>query len=296
MILIAEINGSGCKFENLFEWQANLKFSFGELLIFMNIASILQLLLTVYIEHVFPGEFGIAKPWHFPISSLLDNFKPVSSEVPQTNQPLTRSADCEQEPTGLRTGIKIKNLSKSFKNKFAVKNLSLNLYESQITVLLGHNGAGKTTTMSMLTGLFQPTSGTAYVNGCDIKMDLKGARQSLGVCQQHDVLFEDMTVEEHLMFYSKLKGMTGEDEIMDEVEKYAGLLGISEKMHEMSRNLSGGQKRRLSIGIALCGHPKVVILDECTSGEVEMFPLEVILMNFFFQEWIRRRAETCGTC
>ncbi len=88
--------------------------------------------------------------------------------------------------------------------KVAVNGISLNIYEGQITALLGHNGAGKTTTMSMLTGLFPPTSGTAIVNGCNIKTDLNGVRSSLGLCPQHDVLFGDLTVEEHLYFFGKV--------------------------------------------------------------------------------------------
>ena len=76
------------------------------------------------------------------------------------------------------------------------------MYEGQITALLGHNGAGKTTTMSMVTGLIPPTSGTAIVNHYDIRTDIDGVRSSLGLCPQHDVLFDDMTVEEHLYFFA----------------------------------------------------------------------------------------------
>ena len=74
--------------------------------------------------------------------------------------------------------------------KKAVDHMSLNLYEGQITSFLGHNGAGKTTTMSTLTGLFPPTSGTAYIYGNDIRCDMDKIRTSLGMCPQHNVLFE----------------------------------------------------------------------------------------------------------
>ena len=86
--------------------------------------------------------------------------------------------------------------------------MTLNIYEGQITALLGHNGAGKTTTISMLTGLFPPTSGTAVVNGHDICEDIDGVRSDLGLCPQHDVLFDDMTVEEHLYFFAKVSDRT----------------------------------------------------------------------------------------
>ena len=84
-------------------------------------------------------------------------------------------------------------------------NLHLNMYQDQITVLLGHNGAGKTTTMSMLVGLFPPTSGDAIINGYSILTDMESIRQNLGICPQHNVLFDRLTVKEHLNFFARLK-------------------------------------------------------------------------------------------
>ena len=84
-------------------------------------------------------------------------------------------------------------------------NLHLNMYQDQITVLLGQNGAGKTTTMSMLVGLFPPTSGDAIINGHSILNDIDGVRESLGLCPQHNVLFGRLTVREHLSFFARLK-------------------------------------------------------------------------------------------
>jgi ABC-type polysaccharide/polyol phosphate transport system ATPase subunit len=91
----------------------------------------------------------------------------LASPLPRKDD-RTRQVDdtaFEADPTGLNAGISIRNLRKVFGEKVAVAGTSLNLYEGQITALLGHNGAGKTTTMSMITGLFPPTSGTAIVNG-----------------------------------------------------------------------------------------------------------------------------------
>ena len=87
-----------------------------------------------------------------------------------------------------------------------------------MTSLLGHNGAGKSTTMSILTGLFPPTSGTAVVYGDDIRTNIEGVRKSPGLCPQHNVLFDDLTVEEHMWFYGLLKGMKRND-IKKEIEK-----------------------------------------------------------------------------
>ena len=76
----------------------------------------------------------------------------------------------------------------------AVKGLTLNFFENQITALLGHNGAGKTTVMSVLTGLYEPTGGTAYIYGHDIRSNMDDVRESLGLCPQHNVLFEKYVV------------------------------------------------------------------------------------------------------
>lgn len=130
------------------------------------------------------------------------------------------------------------------------------MYESQITALLGHNGAGKSTTMSMLTGLFPPTSGTALVNGFDIRKDIQGVRGSLGLCPQHDILFDELTVEEHLDFFCKLKGYPSHL-VRAETDRMVKALQLENKRKAMSSTLSGGMKRKLSVGIALCGESKV---------------------------------------
>lgn len=101
-----------------------------------------------------------------------------------------------------KSGIQIQSLSKSFTSgKYVVNKLSVDMKPNQITVLLGHNGAGKSTTMSMLTGLISPTSGTALIEGYDIKTHMKTIRKSLGLCPQYNLLIPDLTVREHLYFF-----------------------------------------------------------------------------------------------
>ena len=85
--------------------------------------------------------------------------------------------------------------------------LTLKMYKGQITALLGHNGAGKTTTMSILTGLYPPTEGRASINGLDVVNDIDLIRYNLGICPQHNVLFDRLTVSEHLSFFARLKVM-----------------------------------------------------------------------------------------
>ncbi|XP_068604697.1 retinal-specific phospholipid-transporting ATPase ABCA4 [Brachionichthys hirsutus] len=173
----------------------------------------------------------------------------------------------EADPLGSLIGVQIQDLVKVFdgSSRPAVNCLNINFYEGQITSFLGHNGAGKTTTMSILTGLYPPTSGTAFIYGRDIRTDIDLIRSSMGMCPQHNILFKHLTVEEHILFYSLLKGRT-QVEAEREVEEMLLDLGLSHKRRDESQNLSGGMQRKLSVAMAFVGGSKVVILDEPTSG------------------------------
>jgi ATP-binding cassette, subfamily A (ABC1), member 3 len=119
--------------------------------------------------------------------------------------------------------------------------------------------------MSIITGLFPPSKGTVLVNGFDIRTDLDKVHSSLGICPQFDVLFDILTVEEHLQFFCKLKNYN-ESDTKSEITRIINILGLEDKRKAKSMTLSGGMKRKLSVGIALVGGSKIVILDEPTSG------------------------------
>lgn len=238
--------------------------------------SVVYGLIAWYVEAVFPGDYGVPQPWYFPVLPSYWCGKSKEVEVGNilsmqngTTPAATAPEFLEKDPVGLERGVEIRNLKKVFSTekgkKTAVNGVSLNLYEGQITVLLGHNGAGKTTLMSMLTGLFPATSGSALVNGCSISDNISGVRSSLGLCPQHDVLFDRLTVEEHLWFFAKLKTRSSW-QVKKEVDRMIECIGLSDKRQTQARALSGGMKRKLSVGIALIGGSKVVMLDEPTSG------------------------------
>uniref|UniRef100_A0A452VD19 ATP binding cassette subfamily A member 3 n=1 Tax=Ursus maritimus TaxID=29073 RepID=A0A452VD19_URSMA len=248
-------------------------FSFGQVLGMLLLDSVLYGLVTWYVEAVLPGQFGVPQPWYFFIRPSYWCGHPRTGlgkeEEDDDPEKALRTEYFEAEPEDLVAGIKIKHVTKVFrvgnKGKAAVRDLNLNLYEGQITVLLGHNGAGKTTTLSMLTGLFPPTSGRAYINGYEISQDMVQIRKSLGLCPQHDVLFDNLTVAEHLYFYAQLKGLSRQ-KCPEEVQRMLHVLSLEDKQDSLSRFLSGGMKRKLSIGIALIAGSKVGGLDEPTSG------------------------------
>ncbi|KAM0906099.1 hypothetical protein ACQ4PT_017043 [Festuca glaucescens] len=152
-------------------------------------------------------------------------------------------------------------------DKLAVRGLSLALPKGQCFGMLGPNGAGKTSFISMMIGLIQPTSGTAYVHGMDIRTDMKDIYTNMGVCLQHDLLWETLTGREHLLFYGRLKNLKGAellkatDDSLKSVNLFNG--GVGDKQ---VGKYSGGMKRRLSVAISLIGDPKVVFMDEPSTG------------------------------
>uniref|UniRef100_A0AAX7SSH7 P-type phospholipid transporter n=1 Tax=Astatotilapia calliptera TaxID=8154 RepID=A0AAX7SSH7_ASTCA len=276
--------GFGCEYFALFEEQGvgiqwkNLvsspleedDFSLRTAIIIMYFDSFLYGVLTWYLEAVFPGQYGIPRPWYFPFTkSYWVGEKDGKDFLNIAVRCVCMSAAVcmEEEPAHLEPGVYIENLVKVYRHgkKLAVDGLTLGFYEGQITSFLGHNGAGKTTTMSILTGLFPPTSGTAYILGRDIRTELSAIRQSLGVCPQHNVLFSMLTVEEHIWFYARLKGLP-EERVKGEIEQILQDTGLPHKRNCRTSTLSGGMQRKLSVALAFVGGSKVVILDEPTAG------------------------------
>jgi energy-coupling factor transporter ATP-binding protein EcfA2 len=175
----------------------------------------------------------------------------------------------------------------SKRNKVAIKELWLALSKNECFGLLGpvsnsipvstqrtlvlipfdscwQNGAGKTTTISILTGLFPPTAGTAYVGGFDIRTNMDDVHQIMSVCPQFDTFWEELTVMETLLFYARLKGVPAQFE-QQSVRKTISSIGLALWADRLARDLSGGMKRRLSLGISLVGDPTAIFLDEPTT-------------------------------
>ncbi|XP_051505257.1 phospholipid-transporting ATPase ABCA1b isoform X2 [Myxocyprinus asiaticus] len=264
-----EEQGVGIQWNNLFSSPVEEdNYNLTTCLILMYFDAFMYGVMTWYIEAVFPGQYGIPRPWYFPLSKSYWFGESNTKNTTIHGKTCNAGDICiEEEPTHLELGVYIENLVKVYRHgkKLAVDGLTLGFYEGQITSFLGHNGAGKTTTMSILTGLFPPTSGTAYIMGRDIRSELSSIRQSLGVCPQHNVLFSMLTVEEHIWFYARLKGLS-EEKVKAEMEQILADTGLPHKRKSRTSQLSGGMQRKLSVALAFVGGSKVVILDEPTAG------------------------------
>jgi ATP-binding cassette, subfamily A (ABC1), member 3 len=161
--------------------------------------------------------------------------------------------------------MEFQNLTKEFDEKVVVNKLSMSLFEGEIYCLLGHNGAGKSTTINMLTGILKPDAGTIRILDFDYYTQMHLIRSKTGVCLQTDVLYDDLTVREHLEFYANLKGTpSGQMETM--VEQMITRCGLTGEQFKKTKELSGGNKRKTCLACAAIGDSRLLFLDEPSSG------------------------------
>ena len=160
--------------------------------------------------------------------------------------------------------IDIRHAVKTYANGFtALNDVSFTVEQGEFFALLGPNGAGKTTLISAMAGLNRLTSGSISVMGYDVVKEPQGARMSLGVVPQELVFDAFFTVREALRFQSGYFGIRNNDAWIDEI---IDSLGLSDKANTITRNLSGGMKRRVMVAQALVHRPPVIVLDEPTAG------------------------------
>ena len=165
----------------------------------------------------------------------------------------------------LQSAIVAEALTKSFPGVRAVAALSFDVRAGEIFGLVGPDGAGKTTTLRMLAGIMPPDSGKAFVAGFDVVRDPEGAKHALSYMPQRFGLYEDLTVDENIRFYADLFGVRK----AEREERSAQLLqaaGMSEFRKRLAGKLSGGMRQKLGLVCALIHRPKVLLLDEPTTG------------------------------
>ncbi|OUM70142.1 hypothetical protein PIROE2DRAFT_52836 [Piromyces sp. E2] len=256
------------------------------------------ILLAIYFNAIIPQEYGSHQPWHLNIFQRLkklcgggrknendedslnrDESNPFYTEEEKENAKHLEDDDVRAERERVlsrhydrHSPLVIKNIRKEYpprknakKPHVAVHSATFAVEEGIVFGLLGPNGAGKTTLIHSLIGVYTPTSGYARLAGFNIKTDMDQVYKRIGICPQHDILWNDLTVLEHLLFYARLKGIP-KDQEYDAVQQSMANVGLESFRDNLVHGLSGGEKRRLSIAIALIGDPKLVFLDEPTTG------------------------------
>ena len=165
----------------------------------------------------------------------------------------------------MTAAVEIRELSKHFGAFKAVDRVSLTVNEGEIFGFLGANGAGKSTTIRMLCGLLKPTSGTGLVLGTDVARDPEGVKRKIGYMSQRFSLYDDLTVAQNLRFFGGVYGLRGG--AARERESWAlRMAGLEGKEDRLTGELPGGWKQRLALACAVLHEPRVVFLDEPTSG------------------------------
>ena len=161
--------------------------------------------------------------------------------------------------------IESSNLTRKFDRVTAVNNLNLSIEEGEIFGFLGPNGAGKSTTIRMLCGILEPTSGSAIVGGYNIITEADKIKTIIGYMSQSFGLYQDLTVEENLAFFSKLY-ITDKKESARQREEIIETTGLGKYLKYLAANLSGGWKQRLALACAVVHRPRILFLDEPTAG------------------------------
>ncbi len=161
--------------------------------------------------------------------------------------------------------IEVKDLSKSFGERRALKGISFRVEKGEILGFLGPNGAGKTTTMRILTGFMPPTSGTAIVAGFDVVRDPREVKRRIGYLPEHPPLYKEMSVRSYLAFVARIKGVPRKN-LASAVESALERCGLTEVKGRLIGNLSKGFQQRVGLAQAIVHSPEVMILDEPTVG------------------------------
>ncbi|PIN20633.1 Lipid exporter ABCA1 [Handroanthus impetiginosus] len=274
-----------------------------DIYIWLVATSCLWFILTIYFDNIFPNSSGVRKSVLYFLSPGYwtakggNNWKEGTicscvSSVPQWESIVPDDEDVQEEESRVKQqategivdssiAVQIRGLVKIYAGTtkigcckckktspyHALKGVWLNFPKDQLFCLLGPNGAGKTTAINCLTGITPVTGGDALIYGHSIRSStgMSNIRRMIGVCPQFDVLWDALSGQEHLYLFASIKGLPPAS-IKSVVQKLLAEVRLSEAAKVRSGSYSGGMKRRLSVAIALIGEPKLLILDEPTTG------------------------------
>jgi len=258
----------------------------GQVMIVFLVEWIIFMLFALYFEQVLDTGVGIPK---HPLFFLPDFLKPQSAKDYDLHELAHKEADANrvfpvdvqrernrvdellEDPEHGNVSILLKDIQKSYPGvggaepKIAVKSLSIQVKKGECFGLLGPNGAGKTTAIGVMTGFTGASSGECYIDGMSVRTRMDDIFGIMGVCPQHDLLWETLTAREHMQFYGKLKQLDGE-ELEQAIESGLRSVNLWSVADKQAGRYSGGMKRRLSVAMSLIGSPAVCYLDEPSTG------------------------------
>ncbi|KAG5442061.1 Retinal-specific ATP-binding cassette transporter [Clonorchis sinensis] len=289
-IIRLERQGSGAHWSDLWPFESlSSPYSLGLVFILLWGAILVQLVAALYLLPLVRSAFllCLASPfWGIP-RILRSSFSPPVRRPESKNRQFSKTWNKSNTTIEMHNSkpdesllppeslshnspvVIVRGLYKLYRryNRCPVLNgIDLRFYRSQTNVLLGHNGAGKTTLLSILAGILKPTKGTVLIDAQEVHWNRDYIRSRVGYCPQHDILYPDMTVSEHIWLYGSLKDSPSAL-TKHYIDRYLAYFGFESKRNCRISTLSGGQKRKLSVCLAFLGPSlSVILLDEPTAG------------------------------
>ncbi|XP_044010225.1 phospholipid-transporting ATPase ABCA3-like [Aphidius gifuensis] len=271
-----ERQGMTIGFGNMFSTRTNTDSfvaSIGMIMLFSILGAILHFFMALYIHAIKPGKYGVKR--HPFAWFLKKKNEPGDDQIQLDSDDFEQKKEFEKIPAGsLKAGVQIRKLKKIYSTGFinksefhALKEVSIDFYRGEITALLGHNGAGKTTMMSILSGLTGSSGGVVIINGQNVLNNHDVISNNVGLCPQVNITVPDLNVYQQVLFFAKLRAKNKTSpQIKEDVETLLSKVNLQDKKNCIPDNLSGGQKRRLCLALAVIGDANVLIFDEPTSG------------------------------
>ena len=223
---------------------------------------LLYTVLMIYLDNIHPSENDHQKSPLYFLDFLINRNRNVAREV---NEVLSNDPELHRQASSDEETLSVSGLGKSFGSYTVLKNINLKFEKGKVHSLLGHNGAGKSTIINILTGLYKPTTGNIFYGDQNFRDLRKSSSVSLniGICPAFDVLFPTLTVYNHLKIIGLIKNVRNLEVRISEV---MSLLKLTEYKNFTVNKLSGGNKRKLTLGISIMSKPKLLFLDEPTSA------------------------------
>jgi ABC-type multidrug transport system ATPase subunit len=244
----------------------------GKMMLYLAVSTVIYLWLTILLQHSSTSQAGcLSSLFHRSPEVPPEELRKQDNDVEAEIELCDNTFPDENAPALAHTPIVVKHLRKVYfgrgnvSAKVAVRDLSFHVPEGQVFGFLGINGAGKTTSLSMLSGEFPPTSGEGYLAGMEMTGNREAINRTMGYCPQFDALFPKLTGREHLQLYARIKGIDHAQENAV-VQHMISTMDLQDHADREAGGYSGGNKRKLSVAVALMGSPRIVFLDEPSTG------------------------------
>ena len=272
-------------FKNEDFWINHYNFSIAVIYLILIIDFFIYLILGSYLNNIIPFSFYIQKPWYFLCSCKYwcnkgfkkdKNINTITNiDLKSEEEELYHKLDnfeykIKYDTYKIKTDevLKIRNITKKIWKKNILENINLNIYKNEIFTLIGENGSGKSTLISILAGILKSDKGEVLYNKRNILnvFNMELLRKKIGFCPKQDILFDHLSIREHLELFGKLKGINSKD-INEEINKIISIFQLEENIQYIScKKLSQSERRKLSIMISLIGENEFLFLDQPTNG------------------------------